>query len=50
LRSISISDYDILVVFRIVRKDPDGSLIVFWNPVETFPKPLMRRAGEELAR
>lgn len=44
LRSISIDDSDIVVAFRIVRKDTDSSLILVYKVLKTFPKPTMERA------
>ena len=43
LRSISIDTSDTLAVFRIVRKDTDGSLILVYKVLKTFPKPKMER-------
>lgn len=43
LRSISPDRSDILVAFSVLRKDSDGSVILLWKPIETFPKPEMRR-------
>ena len=40
LRSISVDRSDILVVFRVVRQDTDGSL---YRVLKTFPKPTMER-------
>ncbi len=39
LRSISFRDADILVAFKIMRKEADGSLIIFWKPLADFGKP-----------
>jgi hypothetical protein len=48
LRSINFSNSDILIAFRVVRKDADGSLIIFWKPIESFKKPeLARNAAAE---
>ncbi|HEX8251199.1 MAG TPA: hypothetical protein VF599_23705 [Pyrinomonadaceae bacterium] len=44
LRAISFDDADVLVAFRIHRKDADGSLIIFWKLIENFEKPLLARA------
>jgi hypothetical protein len=44
LRSISIERSDIAVVFRIVRKDTDDSLILVYKVLKNFPKPTMERA------
>jgi hypothetical protein len=43
LRSISMDTSDTLVVFRVVRKDTDGSLILVYKVLKTFPKPKMER-------
>jgi hypothetical protein len=43
LRAISFRDADVLVAFRIQRKDTDGSLIIFWKLLETFEKPILAR-------
>jgi hypothetical protein len=43
LRSISFDTSDTLAVFRIVRKDTDGSLILVYKVLKTFPKPKMER-------
>ena len=43
LRSISIDSSDIAVAFRIVRKDTDGSLILVFKVLKSFPKPTMER-------
>jgi hypothetical protein len=39
LRSINYSRWDVLVVFNITRKDADGSLILAWKVLRTFPTP-----------
>jgi hypothetical protein len=43
LRSISIDRSDIVVAFRVVRKDTDGSIILVSKVLKTFPKPTMER-------
>ena len=43
LRSISIDTSDTVVAFRIVRKDTDGSLILVFKVLKSFPKPAMER-------
>lgn len=50
LRSIGMSDSDILVAINVLRKDGDGSLIILWKPLEKFAKPTMRRPGEAAVR
>jgi hypothetical protein len=37
LRSIDYNRTDVLVAFRVVRKDPDGSLIIAWKLLKSFP-------------
>lgn len=43
LRAISFDDADVLVAFKIHRKDADGSLIIFWKLLEEFEKPRLER-------
>lgn len=43
LRAISFNRADILVAFKIYRKDTDGSLIIFWKLLKNFEKPLIAR-------
>ena len=43
LRSISYHNSDLLVAFNIIRKDSDGSLIIFWKTIENFEKPMEAR-------
>ena len=45
LRSISPERSDILVAFRVVRKDTDGSVILLYKVLKTFPTPKMERAA-----
>ena len=48
LRSINYDNTDVLVAFRTVRKDTDGSLIIAWKLLKKYPKPeLMRTAQAE---
>ena len=44
VRSISIDTSDTLTAFRIVRQDTDGSIILLFKLVKTFPVPKMERA------
>lgn len=46
LRAISFDRADILVVFTVVRKDDDGSLIVFWKQIADFGKPYIMYAPD----
>ncbi|MFL6212690.1 MAG: hypothetical protein ACJ74J_02230 [Blastocatellia bacterium] len=43
LRSIDYSTSDVLVVFRVVRQDSDGSLTLLWKNLKEFPKPELKR-------
>ena len=43
LRAVSFGEADVLVAFKIQRKDADGSLIIFWKLIENFEKPLLAR-------
>src|SRR6266404_6167473 len=44
LRSINYDFTDVLVAFRTVRKDTDGSVIIAWKLLKRFPKPELIRA------
>lgn len=46
LRGIHYSDSDVLVAFRIVRKDTDGSMIILWKLLKKYPKPELARTNE----
>ena len=43
LRSINYGRSDLLVAFRVVRKDEDGSVIIAWKFIEIFPVPQLER-------
>ncbi len=43
LRSIGIDKSDVLVALKIVRKDADGSLVLFWKNLKTYEKPVIKR-------
>ncbi|MDQ3816735.1 MAG: hypothetical protein M3362_03460 [Acidobacteriota bacterium] len=43
LRSIDYERSDVLVAFRIVRRDADGSLIAVWKMLKRFPAPHLER-------
>ncbi|HMU34732.1 MAG TPA: hypothetical protein PKC89_12810 [Pyrinomonadaceae bacterium] len=47
LRSINFDRADILVALKIIRKDTDGSLICFWQKIETFETPIIIRDKSE---
>jgi len=44
LRSISMGRSDIVVAFRVVRQDTDGSIVVVFKVLKKFPAPKMERA------
>lgn len=39
LRSINYGDSDLLIAFRVVRRDADGSLIILWKLLKKFSVP-----------
>lgn len=43
LRSISYERFDVLVAFRVVRQDTDGSVILLWKKLREFPIPYLTR-------
>ena len=43
IRSINYDFTDVLVAFRVVRKDTDGSLIIAWKLLKNYPKPELIR-------
>jgi hypothetical protein len=43
VRSINYDYTDVLVAFRVVRKDTDGSVIIAWKLLKRFPKPELVR-------
>jgi hypothetical protein len=44
LRSVNYDSSDVLVVFRVVRKDFDGSVVLLWKLLEKYPKPALQRS------
>jgi hypothetical protein len=44
LRSINYDYSDLLVAFRVVRKDADGSVTLLWKVLENYPKPTLQRS------
>lgn len=44
LRSIGYSTADVLVGFRVIRKDTDGSVIILWKLLKKYPVPDLARA------
>lgn len=43
LRSVSYDRFDVLVAFRVVRQDTDGSLILLWKKLREFSTPYLTR-------
>jgi hypothetical protein len=43
LRSITYITSDVLVTFRITRKDTDGSVIIVWKLLKKYPTPKLAR-------
>ena len=46
LRSITFDTSDVLVAFRVVRQDTDGSLIIAWRMLEKYPTPKLARNNQ----
>ncbi len=46
LRSINFGSSDVLVAFKVHRKDTDGSLIIFWKNIANFDTPQIERNQE----
>ncbi|MDQ6785201.1 MAG: BON domain-containing protein [Acidobacteriota bacterium] len=43
LRSLNFGSSDVLVAFKVYRKDTDGSLIIFWKNIADFDAPQIER-------
>jgi hypothetical protein len=43
LRSVNYDRSDLLVAFRVVRKDTDGSVVLLWKVLKKYPKPVLER-------
>lgn len=43
LRSVNYETSDVLVAFRVVRKDDDGSTVLLWKLLKKYPKPALER-------
>lgn len=48
LRSVNYGDADVLVAFRVLRKDADGSVVLIWKMLKKFPAPQLARNRAEL--
>lgn len=46
LRGIHYDDSDVLVAFRIIRKDADGSMVLAWRLLRKYPKPQLARNSQ----
>jgi hypothetical protein len=46
LRSINYSESDVLVAFKVVRQDSDGSVIIAWKLLKKYPKPELARNNQ----
>lgn len=47
LRSVNYDTSDVLVAFRVIRKDTDGSVIIAWKLLKNYPKPELARNTTE---
>lgn len=45
LRSIGYSTSDVLVAFRVIGKDSDGSIVLAWKLLKKYPTPKLARAN-----
>jgi hypothetical protein len=45
LRSVNYDSSDVLVAFRLLRRDDNGSVVLLWKMLKKFPTPLLRRAA-----
>ena len=45
LRSVNYDRSDVLVAFRVVRRDTDGSVVLLWKILKKYPKPLLERVA-----
>lgn len=43
LRSVNYGYSDVLVAFRVVRRDTDGSVVLLWKILKRYPKPALER-------
>lgn len=49
VRSVVYGESDVLVAFRVVRKDGDGSLVLLWKMLTEFPRPALLKLERESA-
>jgi len=45
LRSINYETSDVLVAFRVLREDDDGSVVLLWKLLKKYPKPTLERSA-----
>ena len=45
VRSINYEQTDILVAFRVVRREADGSVVIIWKTLKKFPVPRLERSN-----
>ena len=45
MRSIVYGESDVLVAFRVVRKDDDGSFVLLWKILQKYPTPSLQRSA-----
>ena len=46
LRSINYSESDVLVAFKVIGKDADGSVTLLWKLLKRYPKPELARTNQ----
>jgi hypothetical protein len=46
LRSINYSESDVLVAFKVIAKDPDGSVTLLWKLLKKYSKPELARTNQ----
>lgn len=46
LRSINYSESDVLVAFKVIGKDLDGSVTLLWKLLKKYPKPELARTNQ----
>lgn len=44
LRSINYRESDVLVAFSVVRKEADGSVVLLWKLLKSYPKPTLEQS------
>lgn len=47
VRSVDYGTSDVLVAFRVVRKDSDGSVTLLWKLLKQYSKPKLERAAQQ---